>query len=95
MGVSLFNVGIRINCIFNGTISRNNDWGDLEHLAFHEDKVGDWTTFRTMFNACMTLQCNQSVKDAVEQAEFKGVFFTADIGNSYANQFDEGVIQKN
>lgn len=76
-------------------LSKKNEWGDLENLAFHEEKVKNWSTFRTEFNACMTLQCNQAVKDAIEEANLKGVFFTTDLGNGYSNQFDEDVQIRN
>ncbi|WP_086933627.1 hypothetical protein [Agarilytica rhodophyticola] len=76
-------------------LSRKNEWGDLEHMAFHENKVERWAVFRSMYNACMTLQCNENIKNAIEKAGLKGVFFTTDLGNNYANQFDEGVQVKN
>ncbi|WP_086934024.1 hypothetical protein [Agarilytica rhodophyticola] len=79
----------------NTKLSRKNQWGDLESLAFHENKVKGWTVFRADFNAHMTPQCNQAVKDAIEEADLKGVFFTTDLGNGYSNQFDEGVQIKN
>ena len=77
------------------TLSRKNEWGDLEHLAFHEDKLKDWAIFRAEFNGYYTVQCHDSVKQAIESAGFKGVFFTTDLGNYFSNQFDEDVILKN
>lgn len=76
-------------------LSRKNEWGDLEHLAFYEDKVKEWAIFRTEFNSYMTPQCNEAVKDAIEGAQLTGVFFTTDLGNGYSNQFDDGVITSN
>ncbi|GLS27810.1 hypothetical protein [Marinibactrum halimedae] len=80
------------NNALDTNLSKKNEWGDVENLAFHVDKVKDWAVFRAEFNAYMTPQCNQVVKDAIENAQLTGVFFTTDLGNGYSNQFDEEII---
>ena len=76
-------------------LSVKNEWGDLENLAFHEERLKSWSIFRAEFNVYMTAQCNEEVKNAVEKAALCGVFFTTDLGNGFSNQFDDNVIAKN
>lgn len=83
------NIAEEVDALDNN-LSKKNDWGDIEHMAFHEDKIKGWTIFRAEFNTYMTPQCNQFVKEAIEHANLTGVFFTTDLGNGYSNQFDEG-----
>lgn len=69
-------------------LSRKNEWGDLENLAFHEDKVKDWAVFRTGFNDHYTLQCQRHIKEAIEQAGLKGLYITPDLGCIFASERD-------
>lgn len=64
-------------------LSRKNEWGDVENLAFDETKVADWTLFRARFNAYCTLQCQEAVKDAVESAGLTGLSFTPELGQIF------------
>jgi len=79
----------------NTSLTKIDEWGDPEHLAFHEEKVKNWAIFRCELDSYMSVQCNEAVKIAIEKAELCGIFFTPDIGNRYSNQFDEGVTTKN
>lgn len=65
------------------TLTKKNEWGDLINLAFHEDKVKSFAIFRTNVDDHISAFCQQSVKDAIENADLKGVFFTVDLGNRY------------
>lgn len=76
-------------------LSRKNEWGDLENLAFHEGKVEGWSLFRCEYDIFMSLHCQQEVKDAIEQAGLKGVFFTTELGNTFSNQFDGNIRDAN
>lgn len=76
-------------------LSRKNEWGDLENLAFHESKIEGWSLFRCEYDTFMSLHCRQEVKDAVEQAELKGAFFTTELGNTFSNQFDGDIRDAN
>lgn len=75
-------------------LSRKNEWGDLENLAFHEEQVKDWAVFRAEYDLFMSLQCQQSVKDAVDKAQLGGVFFTRELGNTFSNQMNNGAREK-
>jgi len=67
-------------------ISKKNDWGDVIHLAFHEDRVTDWKVFRTEYNAYTSLYCQQEVKDAIEKAQLTGLYFSPDLSNIYPEE---------
>ncbi len=69
-------------------LSRKNEWGDLENLAFHENLVKDWSVFRTEFDCYMSLQCQENIKEAIEKSGLTGVFFTTDLGNTFLKTED-------
>lgn len=62
-------------------LSVKNEWGDVENVAFDEDKVQGFNIFKTDFDTYYSVYCQERVKDAVEQAGLKGVIFTPDLGN--------------
>jgi hypothetical protein len=64
-------------------LTRKNDWGDLEHLAFHEDKLKHWQLFRTEYEHYRGLHCQPAIKTAIEDAELKGLYITADLGRIF------------
>lgn len=64
-------------------LSRMNEWGDLDNLAFHEEKLGNWVLFRAKFNAFYTLQCTQTFIDTVQQNQLKGLYVTTDLGSVF------------
>lgn len=76
-------------------LSKKNEWSDLENLAFHEDKIEGWSLFRCEYDLFMSLHCRQEIKDAIEQAGLKGVFFIAELGNIFSNQFDGNIRDVN
>ena len=59
-----------------------NKWDDVEHIAFYEDKVDDMVAFRTEFDFFINLFCQSALKQAVKQANLKGVIFTSNLGNT-------------
>jgi hypothetical protein len=65
-------------------LSRKNEWGDLENLSFHEEKLGNWVLFRAEYNAFYTLQCTQAFVDAVLQNDLKGLYITTNLGSIFA-----------
>lgn len=65
------------------TLSIKNEWLDVENLAFHEDKIKDWSIFRTAFDNYMTLQIQKPVKEAIEAAGLTGVYITSDLGRIF------------
>jgi hypothetical protein len=62
-------------------LSVKNEWGDVENVAFDENKVQGFNIFKTEFDAYYSVYCQESVRDAVEQAGLKGVIFTPNLGN--------------
>lgn len=70
-------------------LSVKNEWGEVENIAFHNDKVKAFNIFKSYFDAHYNVFCQESVKEAVEQADLKGVIFTPDLGNNlgiYGNE---------
>ena len=67
----------------NTKLSFNNDWGDLESLAFHEDKVKELVVFRSEFDGYMGLFCQESFKLKVEALGLQGIIFSEDLGNIF------------
>lgn len=66
------------------TLSLKNEWGDIENTAFHEERVKDFVIFKTEFDSYMSAYCQESLKEAVENSDLKGVFFTPDLGNPFS-----------
>ena len=64
-------------------LTKKNEWGDLESLSFHEEKLGDWIVFRAEFNAFHTLQVTQAFVDAVKQNELRGLYITTNLGSVF------------
>lgn len=62
--------------------SIKNDWGDLQSLAFIEERV-DAVLFKCQFEGFTGLFCNDVFKAAVEQAKLNGVTFSVDLGNIF------------
>ena len=64
--------------------SVKNEWGDIENIAFIENKVKSFAVFRCRFDNNFNVFCQDSVKNAIEGAGLKGVYFTPDLGNPYS-----------
>ncbi len=63
-------------------LSRKNEWGDVENLAFHEDKVSDWSVFRCEYDIFMSLHCQHDIKNAIENTALQGILFTSNLGDA-------------
>lgn len=63
--------------------STRNEWGDLNSLAFFEDKINSVALFRCEFEGFTGLFCNDRFKGLVEELQLKGVMFSADLGNIF------------
>lgn len=70
-------------------LSIKNEWGDIESTAFHEERVKDFTVFKSDFDSCVSAYCQDEVKNAVERAGLSGVFFTADLGNPFGSDITQ------
>ena len=67
----------------NTKLSTKNEWGDLQSLAFFEGNIVDTTLFRCEFEGFTGLFCNDDFKNAAENADLKGITFSADLGNIF------------
>jgi len=67
-------------------LSVKNEWGDIENIAFHEDRVKGFVIFKTEYDNYMSSYCQASLKEAVENSDLKGVFFTPDLGNPFSTK---------
>ena len=65
------------------TLSKKNEWGDIENAAFHEDKVKEFTIFKTAFDAYLSAYCQENLKEAIEENGLQGAYFTPDLGNPH------------
>lgn len=64
-------------------LSLKNEWGDVENIAFIEEKVKDWSVFRCEFNSYMSAFCSEEVKQAIERNVLTGLYITPDLGNIF------------
>lgn len=67
-------------------LSRKNEWGDVDNIAFHEERVKEWALFRSNYTAYMRLYCQGSLKDAIEAAKLTGLYFTPDLSNIFPEE---------
>jgi hypothetical protein len=67
----------------NTELSVRNEWGDIENLALHEDRVKEFVIFRSAFDNYRSAFCGDALKKAITSADLKGVIFTPDLGNPY------------
>ncbi len=63
--------------------SIKNEWGEIENIAFHADRVSKFTIFKSKFDYYSNAYCQETVKNIVENKGLKGVFFTHDLGNPF------------
>lgn len=63
--------------------STKNDWGDLQSLAFREEKIEAVALFKCQFEGFTGLFCSDVFKSAVEKAKLNGVTFSIDLGNIF------------
>ncbi len=67
-------------------LSKKNDWGYFSHLAFHEEKVANWSVFRIRGDSFMSLFCQEPVKALIENAQLTGVYITPDLSNIFPQE---------
>ena len=70
----------------DSSLSKKNEWEDVEHLVFVEDQVRDFNLFRAEYTACMRLYCQESFKDAVQYAKLSGLYFSPDLANIFPEE---------
>jgi len=70
-------------------------WDDAQITKLVGEADMEMSLFRCEFDVFMSLHCRQDVKDAIENADLEGVFFTQDLGNIFSNQFDGNIRDAN
>jgi len=63
--------------------SLNNEFGEVQALAFHEENLKELNVFRTAFDGYMGVYCNEVFRKAVEDTGLKGLIFSSDIGTAF------------
>lgn len=61
--------------------------GNLEHYAFHEDRVGALPVFKTKMDTYLGIFCHDAFKSAVEEGGFTGLKFGTDYSNPIGTAF--------
>jgi len=64
-------------------LSTKNDWGDLQSLAFIEERIIGMNIFRCEFEGYNGVFCGAAFKNAVETAGLKGISFSPDLANIF------------
>jgi hypothetical protein len=67
--------------------SKQNDWNYFDHLAFHGERVKDWSVFRMRHDGYMSLFCQSAVKDAIEEERLSGLYITNDLANIFPQDY--------
>lgn len=57
-----------------------NEWGDITSMGFYEDKLRNVPIFKSAVNKYQSINCDDTVKQAIEDNGLKGVYFTKDLG---------------
>lgn len=63
--------------------SAKNEYGEIQSIGFHENKLGSIHLFRAEFDGYMGVYCTETFKKTVEENDLKGVVFNCDIGNGF------------
>lgn len=65
----------------NEQLSVKDEYGDRKNMAFHEGLVKDFMIFKTSFDGYINAFIQKELKEAIESAGLKGVYFTPDLGD--------------
>ncbi|WP_444997796.1 hypothetical protein [Aliikangiella sp. IMCC44359] len=80
-----FHVAENVDAI-NKELSVENEWNYFDHLVFDEEKVKNWPLFRMKKNGYKTVYCQENIKEAIEQADLKGLYITNDLANIFPEE---------
>lgn len=64
-------------------LSKKNEWGEVEHLAFIESQLKQISLFRASYTSYMRLYCREAVKQAIESSGLTGLYITNDLANIF------------
>ncbi len=70
----------------NKELSVENAWNYFDYLVFYEEKVKDWSIFRMKHDGYMSVYCQENIKEAIEQADLKGLYITNDLANIFPEE---------
>ncbi len=76
--LNILNIAHEDRCV-DAQLTTRNEWGDLQSLAFLEEKVAHFNVFRSDIDGYGGVYCNDTFKKAVEEAGLKGILFTNDL----------------
>ncbi|OZG73333.1 hypothetical protein BTA51_09875 [Hahella sp. CCB-MM4] len=62
---------------------KRDEYGDIEKVAFFEDRLRDFAVFRTRYDNHGVSYCQPIVKEAIEEAGLKGLLFFSDLRRSW------------
>lgn len=62
-------------------LSVKDAMGNCINVAFHSERVSEFMIFKTEFDGFISAYCQSELKDAIDAADLKGVYFTQDLGN--------------
>lgn len=81
-GSGYFYIPLRVAEVDPATTHRDQ-WEEIVSLGFDEEHVKDWSLFRTEYNACMSLYCQEKIKKAIEEDQLTGLYITNDLANIF------------
>lgn len=67
----------------NSNLTHKNEWDEIISIGFDEEETKDWALFRTEYNGYMSLYCQQSIVDVIEQEKLTGLYITNDLANIF------------
>lgn len=76
----------------NSSLTHKNEWDEIISIGFDEEETKDWALFRTEYNGYMSLYCQQSIVDAIEQANLTGLYITNDLANIFPEDRSDVVM---
>lgn len=65
-------------------LSIKDEFGQRQNVAFHEERVKGFMIFKTEFDSFINAYVKDAVRDAIEAANLKGVYFTPDLGDPFS-----------
>lgn len=67
----------------NAALSTRDQHGDVQSVAFHEDRVRDMPVFRTEFDDYLGVYCTDEFKRVVEAEGLTGITLSQDLGQIF------------
>ena len=81
-GSGYFYIPLRVAEV-DPAVTHKDEWEEIVSLGFSDENVQDWSLFRTEYNGCMRLYCQEAIKEAIEDAQLTGLYITNDLANIF------------